>query len=196
MKSFGSQDVIAGLLYVFGMMPLVFPWLDDVDDFMLNSPYSPYLCTVLPLLLALCYPKLDKWSTARGDTTVILAVSAGVGLGHWFSFQYGFMARCANPPPYPIIYPTWLWFVKIWARLVIGVVVLFATRAIMKAIMHNVLSLLTGCKKNELKAAQRLVVELPDKFVTYLMISFNTVYLAPQVFRILGIERETYFTEI
>ena len=177
-------------------MPLTFPFLDTVDDFMLNSPYSPYMCVLLPLILAVCYPKLDRWSTARGDTTVILAACAGTGLGHWFSFQYGFMHRCTEPPPYEIIYPTWLWFGQIWARLVIGVVILFATRAIMKSLVFSVLGLITGLNKVQLKAQQSLSVEIPDKFIVYCSIAFNTVYLAPQIFRILGIERETFFTEI
>ena len=190
------QDVLCGLAYVFALMPVTFPFLDAVDEFMLHSSYSPYVCVLLPLFLCIFYPKLDRWSTARGDTTVILAVSAGVGLGHWFSYQYGFMHRCTEPPPYHIIYPTWMWFGLIWARLVIGVVILFATRAIMKSIVFSVLSLITGLNKAQLKDAQRLSIEIPNKFITYLSIAFNTVYLAPQIFRILGIERETYFTEI
>ena len=181
---------------MFLLMPVTFPFLNTIDEFMLTNPHSPYVCVIVPLSLALCYPKLDKWSTARGDTTVILAVSAGVGLGHWFSFQYGFMQRCTDPPPYEIIYPTWLWFGQIWARLVIGVVILVSTRAVMKAIMYNLICVITGIKKTDFKARQSLYIELPEKFVTYTVIAFNTVYLAPQVFRILGIERETFFTEI
>lgn len=189
-------DVIAGLLYVFCLMPIVFPFMDAIDEFILNHPFSPFLCVLVPLTLAVCYPTLDKWSTARGDTTVILAVCGGIGLGHWVCFQYGLMERATTPPPYDIIPPSWTWFGQMLMRLSIGVVILFSTRAIMKIIMYNVLRIVTGTSEEGMKSHQKLIVELPYKFCTYTMIAVSSVYLAPQVFRLMGIERPTYFTEI
>ena len=190
------QDVLAGLLYVFCLMPIVFPFLDTIDNFMLNSSLSPTMCILVPFTLALCYPTLEKWSTARGDTTVILAVCGGIGLGHWVCFQYGLMEKAVTPPPYDIIPPSWTWFGQMLLRLAIGVVILFSTRAVMKAIMYNTIRLITGMSSAEMKSQQRLVVELPYKFCTYTVIAFNSVYLAPQVFKFMGIERPTFFTEI
>ena len=67
----------------------------------------------------------------------------------------------------------------------------------MKATVYNVVCYLSGVARNDrARATQMLSVELPYKFVTYLVIAFNTVWLAPQVFRYIGIERETFFTEI
>ncbi len=81
-------------------------------------------------------------------------------------------------------------------RLVLGVVILFATRAVFKTLMYSLVCAILGVNKADVKGKQRLSVELPCKFVTYTFIAFNAVYVAPQVFRYLGIERPTFFTEI
>lgn len=194
--AFLLQDVLAGLAFVFGLMLVVFPLLDIMDDFMLHSSYSPALCVLVPLVLAIFYPTLDKWSTARGDTTIILGVCGGIGLGHWVCYQYGLMERATTPPPYDIIPPSFSWFGQMLLRLSIGVVILFSTRAVMKTLTLNVICWLTKQDKEDVRAHQKLIVELPLKFFTYMAIAFNSVYLAPQVFRYMGIERPTYFTEI
>jgi sphingosine-1-phosphate phosphatase 1 len=175
---------------------IVFPWLDTIDDFLLHSEYAPYACIFVPLLFSLCYPTLDRWSTARGDTTLILAVTGGVCLGNWFCYQYGWMEKATTLPPYHIINPSLSWLGQMGLRLAIGVVILISTRTIMKMLSFNLVCFLMGCDKNDRTVHQRLVIELPYKFCTYFAIAFNAVFLAPQVFRFLGIERPTYFTEI
>nr|UCK81541.1 sphingosine-1-phosphate phosphatase 1 [Arenicola marina] len=189
-------DVIAGLLFVFSLMPVVLPFMDAIDNAILTHPWSPALCLLIPLVMCLAYPTLDRWSTARGDTTLILAVAAGISVGHWVSFQYGFMHKAPTSPPYDIIPPTWQWFGEMLMRLSIGVVILFSTRAVFKAMTLNATCWLAGVDRRDKAAHQNIRIELPCKFITYAAIAFNTVYLAPQVFRYLGIERETFFTEI
>ena len=46
---------------------------------------NPLRALQLPLAMALMYPTLEKWSPARGDTTLILGVGCGISLGHWVS---------------------------------------------------------------------------------------------------------------
>lgn len=189
-------DVLAGLSFVFGLMVVCFPFLDNIDNFILTHPYAPVALILVPLIMALCYPTLDKWNTARGDTTLILGVGSGVGLGHWFSFQYGFMQRATTLPPYQIIWPTWLWFGQMLLRLALGVVILIATRVVMKLLSYNLVCYIVGVSKEDMQAHKKLSVELPYKLITYTLIAFNSVFLAPQIFSYLGIERETYFTEL
>jgi sphingosine-1-phosphate phosphatase 1 len=177
-------------------MVICFPFLDVIDHFTLTHHYAPVVVVLVPLALALCYPTLDKWSTARGDTTLILAVTSGLGVGNWFCYQYGFMQRATTLPPYEIIYPTWQWFGQMLLRLALGVVILIATRTIMKLLSYNLICYLLGVNKEDMKSHQKLSVELPYKFATYMVVAFNFVWLSPQVFRYLGIERETYFTEL
>ena len=175
---------------------VIFPWLNTIDDFLLHSEYAPYVCVFVPLILSLVYPTLDRWSTARGDTTLILSVAGGVSLAHWFCFQYGWMEKATTLPPYHIIPPSFSWLGQMGLRLAIGVVILISTRTVMKMLSFNLVCYLMGYDKNESTIHQRLIVELPYKFCTYFMVGFNAIYLAPQVFRYLGIERPTYFTEI
>lgn len=41
-----------------------------------------------------------------------------------------------------------------------------------------------------------MVVELPYKYLTYAAIALNVVYLSPLIFRFIGIERPTAWTEL
>jgi len=190
------QDVLAGLAFVFGLMVVCFPFLDSIDNFILTHRYAPAALILVPLIMALCYPTIDKWNTARGDTTLILGVGSGIGLGHWFSFQYDFMQRSTTLPPYQIIWPTWHWFGQMLLRLALGVVILIATRVVMKLLSYNLVCYVVGVSKEDMRAHKKLSVELPYKLITYTFVAFNSVFLAPQIFRYLGIERETYFTEL
>lgn len=190
------QDVVAGLLYVFSLMPLVFPLLETIDTFLLESPFSPILAVLVPVFLGVYYPKLDRWSTARGDTTIILSVAAGTVLGTWFSYQQGHLRRAPVPPPYDIIYPDLTYAFHLVLRMIIGVLILVITRQILKPITFRLACLACGKSPREEKVYQNLSVEFPYKFITYTTVSFNAVYLAPLVFRYLNIERDTYFTEI
>ncbi|ELT88124.1 hypothetical protein CAPTEDRAFT_35049, partial [Capitella teleta] len=180
-------DILAGLLLVGILGLIIFPWLDDIDYFLLHSQYAPAVCLGTPVVLSLFYPTLDRYSTARGDTTLILSVAGGVSLGHWFCFQYGWMEKATTLPPYHIIPPSFEWLGQMGLRLAIGVVILISTRAVMKLLSFNLLCYLMGYDKTDRTVLQRLIVELPYKYFTYFTIAFNCVYLAPQVFRFLGI---------
>lgn len=172
------------------------PYLNAVDDFLLTNAWSPVVSVAIPVILALLYPSGGRWSTAQGDTTLILAVGSGVALGHWVSYQYGFMLRAASPPPYDIIYPSWPWLALIIIRTVVGVCILFVTRAVFKRATYPLACMAAGLDPRDPLTKQKLAVELPNKFVPYAAVAFNTVFIAPMVFRCLGIERVTFFTEI
>lgn len=178
------------------LMLCCLPLFGAIDDFILHSLYSPAVCILVPLLLCIFYPTLDKWSTARGDTTIILAVGAGVGLGHWVCYQYGYMQKAQTSPPYDIIPPTWTWAGLAVLRMLIGVVVLLTSRAAIKFLTLRSACYLAGCDRNNGDAVKTLIIELPYKFITYTVVAFMMVFLVPMIFRILGIERETFFTEI
>lgn len=188
-------DVIVGVGIV-SLMLCCLPLFGAIDDFMLHSLYSPVVCILVPLLLCVFYPTLDKWSTARGDTTIILAVGAGVGLGHWVCYQYGYMQKAQTSPPYDIIPPTWTWAGLAVLRTMIGVVVLLTSRAAIKFLTLRSACYLAGCDRKNGDAVKTLIIELPYKFVTYAVVAFMMVFLVPMIFRMLGIERETFFTEI
>ena len=56
-------------------MVFIIPALDYIDDFQLRHDYSPYVMIAVTLMAALMYPRLDEWSTCRGDTQLILGKS-------------------------------------------------------------------------------------------------------------------------
>jgi len=191
------QDVIAGLLYVAALMVVFLPHLAVIDQFLLYSPYAPVSCVLVPVLLCIVYPAPSEWSTAHGDTMLIMSAGSGVALGHWMSFQYGFMHKASLPPPYSIIPPTWTWAGLVVLRMTIGVIVLLIIRQAVAAVVYRVACHIAAVDHRDRAAArQHFAVELPYKFVTYATISVGMVYAAPAMFRALGIERETFFTEI
>ena len=192
----GFQHVVAGLLYVFLLMPLFLPLMDVIEEFMLDSPYSPPIILSVPLLLCIYYPKLQHWSTARGDTTVILAVATGVCLGTRLAYQTGLMHRVPVPPPYQVIYPDSQWLGKVLLRMVVGVLVVVITRQIVKPLSFRGACYLTGRDTRQKDVYKHLSIELPYKFITYTMVAFVAVFVVPVIFRQLGIERVTYFTEL
>ena len=82
-------DVIAGVLLTVVIMTLFLPFADAVDWFSLTHPASPVLVVTATLLAAVMYPSLDRWSTARGDTTTVIGTNAGVMVGSWLNFHLG-----------------------------------------------------------------------------------------------------------
>jgi len=191
------QDVIVGLLYVAALMVVFLPYLGVIDQFLLYSPYAPVVCTVVPLLLCIVYPAQNNWSTARGDTVLMVSAGSGVALGHWMSFQYGFMRKANLPPPYDIIPPTWTWAGLVVLRMLTGVSVLLFLRQTVAFVVYRVACYVARVDhRDRVASRQCFAVELPYKFVTYATISIGMVYAAPAMFRALGIERETFFTEI
>ena len=106
---YSLQDVIVRLGFISTLMMVFFPLLDPIDDFLLHSSLSPAVCILIPLLLCIFYPPSERWNSARGDTTIIMASNTGVALGHWICYQYGYMQKASTLPPYNIIPPTFNW---------------------------------------------------------------------------------------
>ena len=192
-----SQDVLAGLALIAGLMGVFLPYLDAMDSFLLHSPFAPLACILVPLGMVILYPTPHRWNTTRRDTTYILAAGSGISLGHWLSYQSGFMMHATSPPPYDIIPPTWTWAGLVVVRMVLGVSVLLGVRAVVATVTYRIACRLAGIDASDTAAAKRhTVVDLSHKYITYTTIAVGMVFAAPMLFRALGIERETFFTEI
>ena len=176
-------------------MPVVFPILAPIDQFILEHPVSPVLCILLPLLLCVCYPKRDGWTTTWADTCIILGCAAGVGLGQWFNNQWVFIKRPHTPPPYPIIMPDVKWLFLVIFRLVVGAFILMLTRAVAKKVTFKVMCHLTGMNEQDPRAQQTPTIQVMQKYITYTLVALSAVVVAPQVFKLLAVERVTFFTE-
>lgn len=64
--------MLAGLALAGTLMVFIIPALDLVDEFQLKHPYAPLVMIVVTVAAALMYPRIDEWSTCRGDTMLIL----------------------------------------------------------------------------------------------------------------------------
>ena len=82
-------DVIVGISLTILIMTVYLPLADAVDWFCLTNSFSPVVVVVGTIFAAVMYPKLDRWSTARGDTTTVIGTNAGVMVGSWLNFHQG-----------------------------------------------------------------------------------------------------------
>merc|ERR1719318_624992 len=98
-------DIVGGLLAASGLLFFLIPLVDSADEFLLSSPLAPSVTVLLSVLAIWFYPGSDKWTPARGDTTVVLGSYLGTQLGNWLNFQVGIIQGVPVPPPYPILWP-------------------------------------------------------------------------------------------
>merc|ERR1712013_448848 len=82
-------DIVGGLLAASVLLFFLIPLVDSADEFLLSSPLAPSVTVLLSVLAIVFYPGSDRWTPARGDTTVVLGSYLGSHLGNWLNFQYG-----------------------------------------------------------------------------------------------------------
>ncbi|XP_071079906.1 sphingosine-1-phosphate phosphatase 1-like [Haliotis cracherodii] len=188
-------DVIAGLFFAIVVMTFTVPFVDPVDKFLVTHPLSPLILLSLPIILSLLYPKLDKWSTARGDTTLILSITGGLFLGSWINYNQGFMSPNDASLPFSLNFQ-YQAILTAMMRLVSGVAVTLVLHHYMKNTVYASLCFVLSMDPKDPKTKQKFIVELPYKYLSYFMIALNTVYTMPLMFYFIGIPRMSYYTEI
>lgn len=82
-------DIAAGLFISAILLVVLLPLVDYVDHLHLKSTFSPLISFPIVLLMAIYYPKSDRWTPARGDTCVIIGSCFGVLTGSWLNYQLG-----------------------------------------------------------------------------------------------------------
>jgi len=189
-------DVIAGSLYSILILVIVLPFLDRIDHFQLTNPYAPYLLMALGLAVCYFYPSLRQWSTARGDTTIIISVVVGFSIGSRFGYLLGFVEKPDFPPLYDINFPTTLGYMLLILRTFIGLVMLVLTRHLNKEFLLRFLCWWHKLNPKDPEAKRQKKIELPYYYVTYLMIGINVAFTSPFVFRYFGIARDYTYTEL
>ncbi|CAH0555478.1 unnamed protein product [Brassicogethes aeneus] len=196
-------DVIVGLfLAICLMFPLV-PIIDHLDNYFLTSPTAPILLLVSSILMIVYYPNSGKWTPTRGDTTMILSVCVGIQIGAWLNYQTGKMSASELTAPYAIMWPSYTMLGNTLLRTIIGFAFVLLTRTVCKTFTYNIICAILredvdNLKKSEntLQNKHKTIVDLGCKYVACAAIGFNTLYLLPQLFRFMRIERPTFFTEI
>ncbi|XP_048830036.1 sphingosine-1-phosphate phosphatase 1 [Brienomyrus brachyistius] len=182
-------DVIAGFLYSALILLLFYPALDVVDTFNQTCPYAPLAIISLHLGLGLFSFTLDTWSTSRGDTAQILGTGAGIALGAHLNRRLGLLPDPSewqlpfSPPPISAAL-----LARTVLRLLLGVVVLLATRAIMKTVTIPAVCRLVGVPSHDVREArQHMEVELPYRYIVYGTVGFNCFFLVPFLFSYVGL---------
>lgn len=164
-------------------------------------------CQYIKKLSLLLQPnERAMWTSFKccsGDTTMVVSVCIGVHIGAWTNYQLGVLSESPDSPPYAIIWPSYEMLGLSALRTVIGFCCIIATRALCKSASYATVCTLLHLNSQELQQSQnsienrqKITVELSYKFITYALLGFNTVYLLPNVFRLIGIERPTFYTEI
>ncbi|XP_056250307.1 sphingosine-1-phosphate phosphatase 1-like [Seriola aureovittata] len=177
-------DVIVGVLYSVFILLFFLPALDKIDGFNLTCRYAPLIIISLHLGLGLFSFTLDTWSTSRGDTAQILGTGAGVALASHVNNYLGLLPD-PTPDQLPLIMPALSVGLAGTAmlRLVLGVLVLMATRALMKAITIPLVCRVFGVPSGDVrKARQHMEVELPYRYIVYGTVGFNVLFLVPLLF--------------
>ncbi|CAG9853672.1 unnamed protein product [Phyllotreta striolata] len=196
-------DVIVGVFLAIAIMFPIVPLVDNLDHYFLTSPSAPLILIVSAVFLIVYYPNSGKWTPTRGDTAMILGLSVGIELGAWTNYQAGIMKPTELTAPYIIMWLSYTMFGCLLLRTFIGFVCVLLTKKISSYITYNFLCAILKqdvdiLKKSEntLQNKHKTFVELSCKFVSCALIGFNILYLIPQLFRFLRIERPTFFTEI
>ncbi|XP_028251624.1 sphingosine-1-phosphate phosphatase 1-like [Parambassis ranga] len=177
-------DVMAGVLYSALILLFFLPALDLIDGFNLTCRYAPLIIISLHLGLGLFSFTLDTWSTSRGDTAQILGTGAGVALASHVNHLLGLMPD-PTPEQLPFTMPAFTAGLVGTAmlRLVLGVLVLMATRAVMKAVTIPLVCRVFGVPSDDVrKARQHMEVELPYRYIVYGAVGFNVLFLVPLLF--------------
>jgi sphingosine-1-phosphate phosphatase 1 len=106
------------------------------------------------------------------------------------------------PPPYDIIWPSYLILGRTILRTIFGFCCVIGTKIIFKSLTYNAMCAILGVNskdlmqsKDSLENKTKILVDLVYKYITCFMIGFNIVYLLPNVFTMIGIERSTFYIE-
>jgi sphingosine-1-phosphate phosphatase 1 len=172
---------------------MLFPYVNTIDDFILNFTFAPIVSFSLGVFLIKCYPSLKQWSTARSDTTVILGSTFGLLSATTIMNQMGLLERPLTPPIYSIIAPDLGLCIL---RTIIGLIIIYATRQIVKTFVLRSTCSFYGLDWKNPEIKRFAQVEMPYYYLTYFAIGFNIAFTCPLAFRAMGINRDYSYTEL
>uniref|UniRef100_A0A674BGF6 Sphingosine-1-phosphate phosphatase 1a n=1 Tax=Salmo trutta TaxID=8032 RepID=A0A674BGF6_SALTR len=183
------QEVITGFLYSLLILAVFQSTLDQIDSFYLTSHHAPLVIVILHVGFGFLAFTLDSWSTSRGDTAQALGTGAGAALASHLNHQLGLLA---DPPlsSLPLALPplSAALLARSLLRLLLGVVVLLATRAAMKAATIPLACRVFGLPAGDVRQArQHMEVELSYRYIVYGTVSFSCVCLVPLLFSYLNL---------
>lgn len=178
------------------IIPSVLPWVHDLDLLLVTHPLGPLVFVGCYFLFCWVYPKQKIWNTARADTANVHGICGGVTSGYWLFYQLGSLTKSRQIQPYPIPPLTLHWVYLSLLRTLIGVLILAAIRAIVKPLAVHFTCKLYKIDKKDIQAQRREGSEVPQKFITYYLVSIGATFLVPLLCSYLGIMRDSFYHEL
>ncbi|XP_026147032.1 sphingosine-1-phosphate phosphatase 1-like [Carassius auratus] len=182
-------EVITGFLYSVLILAFLQPMLHDIDTFYLSHSYAPLVVLLVHVGFSLVAFSLDSWSTSRGDTAQALATAVGAALASRLNYQVGLQPDPPEeglPLTLPLIDGALL--SRSIMRLLVGVAVLLAVRASMKAVAIPLACRIFGVPSDDVRQArQHAHVELAYRYMVYGTVAYCCVFLVPLLFGFLGL---------
>ncbi|GFR74857.1 sphingosine-1-phosphate phosphatase 1 [Elysia marginata] len=195
-------DIIAGIGFAILLMGATAPFVDQVDKFLMHHPHALPIMVATCIILCFLYPSLDKWSTARGDTTLVLGVFSGIYAGMWLTGKFHpsdvdyFVTPMPEAPPFSLALPPVPDMLLALVRQVVGVAIVVVVLTGLKFGILNALANLMSLDPKDPNTKRHLAVELPYKYVSYFLSAAAATYVMPLLFLRLGIARPSYYSEI
>lgn len=165
--------------------------------FQQSHPVAPLVILGISVALStVCYPcakdRFERYST-KGDGVQIVAVIAGVTLGTWINYQYGFTVDKGQVYQAQIVFPTVTMVTESLLRFVIGIAILATIYVTMKYSSIRFFSYIFNLDKPNKRHPS---VETAYKFCTYYTLGVAIIFLVPYIHFLLGLGRSAYFNEV
>ncbi|KAG7213932.1 hypothetical protein KM043_003131 [Ampulex compressa] len=196
-------DILAGLTLAAALMVPLIPLVEVTDYYILANGWALAMLIIISIAVIVYYPRGNRWTPTRGDTTMVVSVTAGVHAGAWCNYNAGRMFASPLPPPYRIAWPSRAMLGHMTLRTALGFSSIIATKILCKSLSYAVMCAILKVNSRELASSEddiknrdKILVDLVYKYVTCFMIGMNTVYLLPKVFTIAGIGRLSFDTDL
>ncbi|KAF8461277.1 phosphatidic acid phosphatase type 2/haloperoxidase [Kalaharituber pfeilii] len=135
----GFLDVIIGSILGALLGFVQWNWRREIDDWVYSGEWVvPLIVTGVILLLVRIHPEPADECPCFDDGVAFAGVVIGVDLGHWHFAHSRFAWSVPEPATVPFAY-TQLGLMRTVLRVILGVVIVFSWRGVMKPTLHRIL---------------------------------------------------------
>ncbi|XP_077255365.1 sphingosine-1-phosphate phosphatase 2 [Temnothorax americanus] len=196
-------DIVVGLVLTIALMIPLVPLVDVTNSYVTTNFWLVATLIAISIAVIVYYPTSYEWTPTRSDTAMIVSVVAGIHAGAWLNYYTGLLRASQSLPPFRIVWPTYSMLGRLIVRTALGFSGVIATKVFCKSFSYITICGVLRINWRELIKCQdyngnrnKVFVDLVYKYLSCFMIGINTVYLLPQVFSMMGIERPAFYTEM
>ncbi|XP_011059161.1 PREDICTED: sphingosine-1-phosphate phosphatase 1-like [Acromyrmex echinatior] len=196
-------DIVVGLVLAIALMIPLVPLVDITSPYIVTNFWLLAMLIAISIAIIVYYPSNSKWTPTRSDTAMVVSVTTGVHTGAWLNYYTGLLRVSQFLPPFPIVWPTYSVLGCLIIRTALGFSGIIVTKTFCKSFSYIIICNILQINWRELVKCQdynsnqnKVFVDLVYRYVFCFMLGVNTVYLLPQIFNMIGIERPAFYTEI